>query len=365
MSNPSTSTNPRPRCSHIFTRGDKRGQSCSDTAMAGSDRCCRHKVKKAKAPSATPADLEVLCEGMNGMNDDFSDPASSIFDSMCAAGLEDNLEPDNAVLDAISLTNLAIEPVNTATRRCCSHMFTKGDKKGLGCTEKAMAGLDRCSKHKHRKAKHVTAMDVDDLCEGVCDLEMTTPGTVDGAGAGPSTEPEDTGNKLSVNDMCMGVTNVVTVPTQAHDGTKGEGVTIVVMCPIDVDSDKGASTSVVPTVPAEMHVNPSRNLLSKMQYSDAKDKALLEEIADLLDFMISSPLNKKLMVYTDNHDFGKLANRKSVHKSDRWGYFDKIRQLHVEHGTCVVLLDNSNRVLSGPLSSENHQSHAIKLTTVL
>lgn len=393
-----TTTTPRyTRCTHQFTRGDKRGQQCQDVATAGSDKCCRHKPKKPKsgpaAPAATPEDLERLL----GV-----EPASLSGDEPSNAGAamdvdlppleapdpnQDGLPPLPAFLALAARLPVGQDPTDedpfgSEERGTCTHVFARGQFKGQTCTARAMPGCDKCCNHKARRAPAVTVEDVDSLCEAVS--AMDPAGRVDGLCAGvtetlgnfhtddESEEEEDEGNHetwpplggeddehypdLDPEDPGyegMAVANRVTIPNP--EDPDGPGISVVVMVNDDqaggsADHARAAPPAppppvAVPMVPEALRTNPPRDHLDQGRYADGDERALLEEIADLLEFIVASRLDRDLTVYTDHREFGHKANLPTRHRAETWGCFDEIRRLHQEHGTRVVLVDSFNRLL--------------------
>ena len=391
MTDPTTTTPRYTRCTHQFTRGDKRGQQCQDVATVGSDKCCRHKPKKPKsAPAATPEDLERLL-GVDPASLSGGDPSGAAAADFGLPSLEapdpnqDGLPPLPAFLAMAARLPVGQDPTDedpfgSEERGTCTHVFARGQFKGQTCTARAMPGCDKCCNHKARKAPVVGAGDVDSLCEAAS--AMDTTGRVDDLCAGVTEtlgdfhtddeeeDEEDEGNyetwtplgseggeELVVQEdpgyEGMAVANRVTIPNP--EDPDGPGISVVVIVNDDRagrSADHGHAAQpappppvAAPMVPEALRTNPPRDHLDQGRYADGDERALLEEIADLLEFIVASRLDRDLTVYTDHREFGHKANLPTRHRADTWGCFDEIRRLHQEHGTRVVLVDSFNRLL--------------------
>ena len=267
----------------------------------------------------------------------------------------------------------------------CSHVYLRGVKKGERCTGKASKGLSWCCKHKPKVSAPVTDNDLEKLCDDMmklADTPMTDADAVDGLSGVMSSMifPEDSGEanileadvegRVEESGRMLVVKNTVQVPNYTSTPNGADNTRVIVMVRdgnsggggvseeliqgqwINADGDetprdlanievnenvieRSEESEPVPGVPERMQVNPSKQLIYSCEYSNEKEHDLLLEIADLVEFMIQSPISKDLVVYTKNTGFARIANKCATHPYETWGYFDKICEMHKQMGTSV------------------------------
>ena len=225
-------------------------------------------------------------------------------------------------------------------KRQCTHVYLRGVKKGQTCNSVAMAGIDKCCIHKPKKAPVVKSMDMDTLCDGVDNLRGPShDGPCDDvidAGVDSQEMSEAEVSMVTVNDMCMRVTDTTWVPNR---GESGEGTSVMVLCGDDF------APAASRRVPDNLCINPARDIIYSKREKQGVDRSTVEEIADLLEWITSKPLDKDLSYYTDNHVFGIHANKNDRHDVNLWGYYDIIRKLHRDQGTSIVCMDQNGKAL--------------------